>query len=114
MPDYRRLVGWSREAWPYAKELFSNEIYVYVSAVAMNALFSFPPFVILMVTVSKYFLPRSGVDGMIFAILRQYLPFTDAAAPPTGRSNLMARRVLTRQLDKVKEALWIFKTESPS
>jgi membrane protein len=29
-------------------------------------------------------------------------------------ANLMARQVLTKQIDKLKEALWNFKTESPS
>jgi hypothetical protein len=29
-------------------------------------------------------------------------------------ANLMARQVLTKQIDKMKEALWSFKIESPS
>ena len=44
MAEYRK---WKGLVWPYVEELFSNEIYVFVSAIAMNALFSFTPFVIL-------------------------------------------------------------------
>jgi len=48
---------WWRHVVPYAQELLSNEVYVYTSAVAMNALFSFTPFVILIASVWQYFLP---------------------------------------------------------
>jgi len=91
MSEYRRWttwVTWSKVAWPYAQELLSNEIYVYTSAVAMNALFSFTPFVILMVSLSRYFLPNSGMDTQIYDTLEHYLPFTHAAAPPNNSSDL--------------------------
>lgn len=81
MDEYRKWKGW---VGPYIEELFSNEIYVYVSAIAMNALFSFTPFVILIASVWQYFLE----DQIIYDVLAQYLPFTKAPAPPTGRSDL--------------------------
>ena len=91
MSEYRRWttwVNWSKIARPYAEELLSNEIYVYTSAVAMNALFSFTPFVILLVSLSKYFFPNSGMDIQIYDTLEQYLPFTHAPAPPRDASDL--------------------------
>jgi len=91
MPEYRRWttwINWSKNAWPYAAELFSIEIYVYTSAVAMNALFSFTPFVILMASPSKYFFPNSGMDTQLYDVLEQYLPFTHAPAPPNNLSDL--------------------------
>ena len=91
MADYRKWttwVAWSRAAKPYAEELLSNEIYVYTSAIAINALFSFTPFVILLVSISTSLFPNFGIDTMIYEILGHYLPFTDAPAPPSGRSDL--------------------------
>jgi len=91
MPEYRRWTAWgswTKIAWPYAQELLSNEIYVYTSAVAMNALFSFTPFVILLVSLSKYFFPNSGMDVQIYDTLEHYLPFTHAPAPPNNQSDL--------------------------
>jgi len=92
MAEYRKWTVWADSSrkliWPYIEELFSNEIYVYVSAIAMNALFSFTPFVILIASIWQYFLPRSGQSQIIYDILAQYLPFTRAPAPPTGRSDL--------------------------
>lgn len=100
MAEYRRWtewVGWSRqEVGPYIKELFSNEIYVYVSAIAMNALFSFTPFVILIASVWQFFLPdprrlKIGEiprSQIIFDILAQYLPFSRDPAPPFNRPDL--------------------------
>ena len=85
MAEYRK---WTGMVWPYIEELFSNEIYVYVSAIAMNALFSFTPFVILIASVWQYFVPNPGGSQIIYDILTQYLPFTRAPAPPTGRSDL--------------------------
>jgi membrane protein len=88
MAEYRKSMvwlTWSREqVWPYIEELLSNEIYVYTSAISMNALFSFTPFVILMISVSKYFVPGWGLDGLIYKILEQYLPFTRIPMPPRG------------------------------
>jgi hypothetical protein len=69
MPEYRRWtswITWSKIAWPYAQQLLSNEIYVYTPPSAMNALFSFTPFVILMVSLSRYSLPNSGMDVQIY------------------------------------------------
>jgi len=91
MALYRNWGAWDARARlirPYAQELLSNEIYVYVSAIAMNALFSFTPFVILMVSLVRTLFPRWGMDNLIYDILAQYLPFTNAPAPPTGRSDL--------------------------
>jgi uncharacterized BrkB/YihY/UPF0761 family membrane protein len=51
-------------------------------------LFAFTPFVILMVSLCRTLFPRWGVDGLIYDILVQYLPFTSDPAPPTGRSDL--------------------------
>src|SRR5688572_18582712 len=83
---------WARSAWsqsmPYAQELFSNENYVYTSAVAMNALFAFTPFVILMTSILQYFFPGAGIDLLVYDILEQYLPFTHAPAPPNNQSDL--------------------------
>jgi membrane protein len=85
MAEYRK---WKGLIWPYIEELFSNEIYVFVSAIAMNALFSFTPFVILIASVWKYFLPRAGQSQILYDILAQYLPFSRAPAPPSGRPDL--------------------------
>jgi uncharacterized BrkB/YihY/UPF0761 family membrane protein len=73
---------------PYAQELFSNENYVYTSAIAMNALFSFTPFVILLTSILRYFFPGAGIDLLVYDILEQYLPFTHAPAPPNNQSDL--------------------------
>jgi membrane protein len=81
MAEYRK---WKGLIWPYIEELFSNEIYVYVSAIAMNALFSFTPFVILIASVWRYFL----ADQILYDILAQYMPFTRNPAPPNNKPDL--------------------------
>ena len=89
--EYRKWttwITWSREeVGPYIRELFSNEIYVYVSAIAMNALFSFTPFVILIASVWRYFLPGFK-SQIIYDILTQYMPFTRDPVPPYNRPDL--------------------------
>jgi membrane protein len=85
MDGYRK---WKGLVWPYIEELFSNEIYVYVSAIAMNALFSFTPFVILIASVWRYFLPDRDDSQIIYDILAQYLPFIRGPAPPNDRPDL--------------------------
>jgi membrane protein len=84
MAEYRK---WKGVVWPYIEELFSNEIYVFVSAIAMNALFSFTPFVILIASVWKYFLPDAG-QQIIYDILAQYLPFMRGPSPPRDRPDM--------------------------
>jgi membrane protein len=82
--EYRKWttwITWSRdEVGPYIRELFSNEIYVYVSAIAMNALFSFTPFVVMIVSVWRLLLPDSE-GQIVFDILGQYLPFAGDVRP---------------------------------
>lgn len=89
MAEYRT---WVRVAWtksaPYAQELLSNENYVYTSAIAMNALFSFSPFVILMTSILRYFFPGLGMDLVVYDILEQYLPFTRSPTPPNNQNDL--------------------------
>lgn len=77
MREYREWRTWlivSKRVYPYARELLSNEIYVLVSAIAMNALLAFFPFVILLVSVSARFFRSWQVHTMTYEILRQYLP----------------------------------------
>jgi len=92
MAEYRKWtvwITWSRQqVWPYVEELLSNEIYVYTSAISMNALFSFTPFVILMISVSKYFVPNLHLAELIYDILKQYLPFTAIPMPPNNKPDL--------------------------
>ena len=89
MAEYlnRIRVIWTKGS-PYAEELLSNENYVYTSAIAMNALFSFSPFVILMTSILRYFFPGWGMDLVVYDILEQYLPFTRSPAPPNNQSDL--------------------------
>lgn len=68
----RRL---TQRAGPFAEELLSNEVYVFVSAIAMNALLSFFPFVLLLVSVATTYFPTWHVHTMTYEILRHYLPF---------------------------------------
>jgi membrane protein len=78
MREYRDIGVWirlSRRAYPYAQELFSNEIYVLVSAIAMNALLAFFPFVILLASLSTQFFPSWHLHTMTYDIVREYLPF---------------------------------------
>jgi len=92
MGEYRSRLAvwfaWSKQARPYAEELLSNEIYVYTSAIAMNALFSFAPFVVLMGTFAKKYFHGFGMDEMVYDILAAYLPFSNSPAPPNNRSDL--------------------------
>ena len=72
-----RIRIWLRQsgkAYPYAEELLSNEIYVLVSAIAMNAMLAFFPFVILLVSISTRYFPEWQVHTMTYQILEQYLP----------------------------------------
>jgi membrane protein len=70
MISRERMKTW----YPYAEELLSNEIYVLVSAIAMNALLAFFPFVILLVSISTKYFPGWKVHTMTYEILAQYLP----------------------------------------
>ncbi|MBI4475382.1 MAG: YihY/virulence factor BrkB family protein [Acidobacteria bacterium] len=70
----RRL---SEKAFPVAEELLSNEIYVFVSAIAMNALLSLFPFIILLVSVATTYFPHWQVHTMTYEILRAYLPLDE-------------------------------------
>ena len=77
MLDRNRIQSWlglSKKAYPFAEELLSNEIFVFVSAIAMNALLAFFPFVILLVSIATRFLPDWNIHTMTFQILEQYLP----------------------------------------
>jgi YihY family inner membrane protein len=79
MREYRDWKVWvrlSRQAYPSAEELLSNDVFVLVSAIAMNALLSFFPFVILLVSFSTRFFPSWEVHTMTYEIIREYLPFT--------------------------------------
>ena len=79
MREYRDWSIWvrlSKRAYPYAEELLSNEVFVLVSAIAMNALLAFFPFVILLVSFSTRFFPSWEVHTMTYEIIREYLPFT--------------------------------------
>src|SRR5262245_3286535 len=89
MAEYlnRIRVIWTKGS-PYAEELLSNENYVYTSAIAMNALFSFSPFVILMTSILRYFFPGWGIDLVVYDILEQYLPFTRSPTPPNNQNDL--------------------------
>jgi len=89
MAEYlkRIRIVWTKGA-PYAQELLSNENYVYTSAIAMNALFSFSPFVILMTSILRYLFPGWGMDLVVYDILEQYLPFTRAPMPPNNQNDL--------------------------
>jgi membrane protein/epoxyqueuosine reductase len=74
--DWRVWVRLSKRAYPYAEELLSNEVFVLVSAIAMNALLAFFPFVILLVSFASRFFPSWEVHTMTYEIVREYLPFT--------------------------------------
>lgn len=81
MREYREWSTWvriSKRAYPYAEELLSNEVYVLVSAIAMNALLAFFPFVLLLISISTTLFPSWQVHTMIYEILRHYLPFDSA------------------------------------
>lgn len=64
----------SEKAYPVAEELLSNEVYVYVSAIAMNALLSLFPFIILLVSVATTYFPQWRVHTMTYEIVGHYLP----------------------------------------
>ncbi len=74
LKQFNPWIRFTKKAYPYAEELLSNEVYVLVSAIAMNALLSFFPFVILLVSVSTRYFPAWNVHTMTYEILRQYLP----------------------------------------
>jgi len=70
--DLARRLG--AKAYPVAEELFSNEVYVFVSAIAMNSLLSLFPFIILLVSVATTYFPGWRVHSMTYEILGMYLP----------------------------------------
>jgi membrane protein len=51
-----------------------TEVHVYAFSIAANVLLSFFPFIVVMVTLSRYVLPLHGLEAAIFLALGDYFP----------------------------------------
>ncbi len=60
--------------WQAVGDLFTNEVYVLASAIAFNALLSFFPFVLLLLSFCRHVLHSRPAYDATLAMLRDYLP----------------------------------------
>ena len=62
------------EFWPTIKYLMRTEVHTFAFSVAANAILSFFPFVLLMLTLSRKTFHSERMFEVIFSLLRDYLP----------------------------------------
>lgn len=62
------------QLWPTAKYLMRTDVHTFAFSVACNAILSFFPFVLLMLTLSRKTFHSERMFEVIFSLLRDYLP----------------------------------------
>src|SRR5215468_6833218 len=66
---------WFRaQAIPTAKYLLQTEVHTFAFSVAANAILSFFPFIVLMLTVTRQVLHSNAMHDVVIQLLRDYLP----------------------------------------
>lgn len=66
---------WFRaQAVPTAKYLLQTEVHTFAFSVAANAILSFFPFIVLMLTVTRQVLHSNAMHDVVIQLLRDYLP----------------------------------------
>ena len=66
---------WFRaQAVPTAKYLLQTEVHTFAFSVAANAILSFFPFIVLMLTVTRQVLHSNAMHDVVVQLLRDYLP----------------------------------------
>jgi membrane protein len=66
--------NYRRQLWPAIVSLFSSEVFTLASAIATNALLSFFPFAILVISLVRHVFKLDAAYNVILALLRDYLP----------------------------------------
>jgi len=68
------LYGLRRQAWPLLTYLAQTDVHTFAFSVACNAILSFFPFVVLMLTVSRRVFHSQAMVDVIINLLRDYVP----------------------------------------
>lgn len=63
-----------RHSWPTLKYLTTTEVHTYAFSVAANAILSFFPAIVLMLTLTKRFFHSDMMYDVVLQLLRDYLP----------------------------------------
>jgi membrane protein len=61
-------------AWPLAKYLMRIEVHTFAFSVAANAILSFFPFIVLLMTLIRYVFHSQAMYDVVLQLLRDYLP----------------------------------------
>jgi YihY family inner membrane protein len=70
----RAARGFHQRLWPTAKYLFRTEVHTFAFSVAANAILSFFPFIVLLLTLIRRVFHSQRMNGVILDLLRDYLP----------------------------------------
>jgi len=68
------LYGLRRQAWPLVTYLARTDVHTFAFSVACNAILSFFPFVVLLLTISRRVFHSQAMVDVIINLLRDYLP----------------------------------------
>ena len=63
-----------RRAWPLAQYLMRTEVHTFAFSVAANAILSFFPFIVLLMTLIRYVFHSQAMYDVVLQLLRDYLP----------------------------------------
>ena len=71
---FRAARGFHSRVWPTAKYLFQTDVHTFAFAVACNAILSFFPFIILLLTLVRNVIRSPRMNDIVLQLLRDYLP----------------------------------------
>jgi YihY family inner membrane protein len=71
---FRAARGFHARIWPTAKYLLQTDVHTFAFAVACNAILSFFPFIILLLTLIRNIFHSRAMNDIVLQLLRDYLP----------------------------------------
>lgn len=70
----RAARGFHQRVWPTAKYLLQTDVHTFAFSVAANAILSFFPFIVLLLTLVRYVFRSRAMNQIVLDLLRDYLP----------------------------------------
>ncbi|HSE48018.1 MAG TPA: YihY/virulence factor BrkB family protein, partial [Terriglobales bacterium] len=71
---FRAARGFHQRVWPTAKYLFQTDVHTFAFSVAANAILSFFPFIVLLLTLIRFVFRSRAMNQVVLDLLRDYLP----------------------------------------
>jgi len=66
--------GFHQRVWPTCKYLLQTDVHTFAFSVAANAILSFFPFIVLLLTLIRYVFRSRAMNQIVLDLLRDYLP----------------------------------------